>query len=81
MRINESILLQKWPKNNSNIVNDAYKTPILTYSIELDVFVSANSITISDVEEENSPPYLEDAMIYSKNETKNLEYTTPMATP
>jgi hypothetical protein len=47
----------------------------------LDVFVSANSITISDVEEENSPPYLEDAMIYSKNETKNLEYTTPMATP
>jgi Leucine-rich repeat (LRR) protein len=47
----------------------------------LDVFVLANSITISNVEEESSPPYSEDVVINSKKEIKNLEYTTLMATP
>ncbi len=80
-RMNKSILLRKWPRNSSDVVNDAYETPILAYNRELDVFVLANSITISNVEEESSPPYSEDVVINSKKEIKNLEYTTLMATP
>jgi Leucine-rich repeat (LRR) protein len=41
----------------------------------------ANSITRSDVEEESSPPYLEDVVTDSKEKITNLEDTTPMATP
>jgi hypothetical protein len=65
-RMNKSILLRKWPRNSSDVVNDAYETPILAYNRELDVFVLANSITISNVEEESSPPYSEDVVINSK---------------
>ncbi len=50
-------MLQKWSRNAFDIEDYAYKTPIFNYNKELDVLVSANSITISDVEEENSPPY------------------------
>ncbi len=59
-------MLWKWLKNNFDIVDDAYETPILAYSRELDVSVSANSITRSDVEEESSPPYSEDVVTNSE---------------
>jgi hypothetical protein len=47
----------------------------------LDVLVSANSITRNDVEEENSPLYLEDVVMDSEEEMTNLENTTPIVTP
>jgi hypothetical protein len=50
-------LLQKWPRNVFDIKDDAYEKLILAYSKELDVLISVSSITRSDVEEENSPPY------------------------
>jgi len=43
-----------------------YETPIFTYSKELDVIVLTGSITISDLEEESSPPYSKDVVIDSK---------------
>ncbi len=80
-RIRESILLRKWSKNVSDAEDNAYETPILTYNRELDVLVLANSITKSDVEEENSPPYLENVMTISKKDMTNLEDTTQTITP
>ncbi len=80
-RINESILLQKWLRNTSNIKDDAYETLVLAYSKKLDLLVLASSITRSDVEEESSPPSLEDVVTNSKEETTNLEDTTPALTP
>jgi hypothetical protein len=56
MRINKSILLWKWPKNASNVEDNAYETLIFTYNIELDILVSISSIIRSDLEEESSPP-------------------------
>jgi hypothetical protein len=47
----------------------------------LDLLVSANNITKSNVEKENSPPYLEDVMMDPKEETMNLEDTTLVTTP
>jgi len=79
-RINESILLRKWPKNAFNIEDNAYKTQVLAYSKELDLLILAINIIRSDVEEENSPPYPKDVMIDSKDETMNLEDTTPVVT-
>jgi hypothetical protein len=79
--ISELILLHKWSRNAFNTEDDAYKTPIFAYSRELDVLVLASSIIKSNVEEESSPAYLEDAMIDLKEETTNLENTTPIATP
>ncbi len=64
-----------------DIEDHAYETPILIYNRKLDLLISASSITRSDVEKENSPPYPEDAMMDSKEETTNLEDTTPTATP
>ncbi len=74
-------MLQKWLTNPSNIKDDAHETPVLTYSRELDLLVLVNSITRSDVEEESSPPYLEDVVTDSKEKTTNLEDTTSAATP
>jgi hypothetical protein len=37
-----------------DVEDNAYKTPILAYSKELDFIISANSIIKSDVKEENS---------------------------
>jgi Leucine-rich repeat (LRR) protein len=47
----------------------------------LDVLVLANSIIKSNVEEESSPPYSEDAVTNSEKEMTNLEDTIPIATP
>jgi len=80
-RINESILLQKWLRKASNVEDDAYETPIFANSKELDVLVSTSSIIKNDVEEENSPPYLEDAVMDSKEEMTNMENSTPTTTP
>jgi len=80
-RINKSILLRKWPKNIYDVKDDAYKTPIFAYSKELDLLVLAISITRNDVEEENSPPCLEDVATYSEEETMNSKDTTLKATP
>jgi Leucine-rich repeat (LRR) protein len=74
-------LLQKWLKNIPNVEDDAYETLVFTYNRELDLIELASSITISDVEKESSPPYLEDTMMDSKEETTNLEDTTSMVTP
>jgi hypothetical protein len=46
----------------------------------LDILVLANSITRSNVEEGNSPPYLEDVVTGSKEKMMNLEDTTPTVT-
>jgi len=73
-------LLRKWPKNAFNIEDNAYKTQVLVYSKELDLLILAINIIRSDVEEENSPPYPKDVMIDSKDETMNLEDTTPVVT-
>jgi hypothetical protein len=79
-RINKSILLQKWPRNAFDAKNNAYETLVLAYSKKLDILVFVNSITRSNVEEENPPPYLEDVVTCSKEEMMNLEDTTPMVT-
>ncbi len=76
-RINKLILLWKWLKNASDAKNNAYKTPIFAYNKKSDLLVSTNSIIGSSVEEKNSTPYLEDAVINSKEKTMNLEDTTP----
>jgi hypothetical protein len=62
-------------KNTCDVENDAYKTPIFAYNRELDLLVSTNSITRSDVEKESSPPNPEDAMMNSKEETTNSDTT------
>ncbi len=80
-RISKSTLLQKRPKNAFDTEDDAYETPIIAYNKELDIHVPASSITISDVEEENSPPYPTYVMTNSKKETTNLENTTPTTIP
>jgi hypothetical protein len=33
--INKSILQYKWPKNDSNVEDDPYKSPIFAYSREM----------------------------------------------
>jgi hypothetical protein len=74
-------LLRKWSWNVFDTEDDAYETPVLTYNRELDLPILASSITRSNVEEDNSPPYPKDAMTNSKEEMTNLEDTNSMATP
>jgi predicted ribosome quality control (RQC) complex YloA/Tae2 family protein len=74
-------LLRKWLRNISNVEDDEYETPILAYNRKLDLLVSTSSITRSDVEEKNSPPYPKDVMMNLEKKTKNLENTTLGATP
>jgi hypothetical protein len=47
----------------------------------LELLISANYITKSDVEEENSPPYPKDVMTDSEEEMINLKNTTLATTP
>ncbi len=61
-RISESILLRKWLRNASNAKDDAYETKAFTYNRELDVLIWVSFITIINVEEESSPPYIEDVV-------------------
>jgi hypothetical protein len=66
-------------RNIFDVKDDAYETLVFAYSRKLDVL--GHSITKSDVEEENFPPYLEDAVMDLEKEMTNLEDTTPTATP
>jgi DNA-binding transcriptional regulator GbsR (MarR family) len=68
-------------RNVFHVEDNVYKKQVLAYNKELDVLVSANFITISDLEEENPPPYSKDVVTNSKEEMTNLENTTPTATP
>ncbi len=49
MRLSESILLLKWPRNAFDVEDDAYETLVFVYNKELDVFVLANYNTKCDV--------------------------------
>ncbi len=80
-RINESIFLQKWLKNVSNVEDDANETLIFVYNRKLDVLVSTNSIIKSDVEEESSPPYSKDAVTNLEEEMTKMEDSTVAITP
>jgi hypothetical protein len=64
-KINESILLQKWQRNNFDAKNNAYETTIFAYSRNLDLLISTNSIIRSDVEKESSLPYPKDVVTNS----------------
>jgi hypothetical protein len=74
--INKLILLWKWPRNISNVFYDAYETPIFAYRKKLAILVLTNSITKSNVEEESSSPYLDNAVMDLDKQTTNLEDTT-----
>jgi hypothetical protein len=53
-------------KEHSHAKNNAYETLVVVYNRKLDVLVRNSYITISDVEEEIYPPYLEDVVMDSK---------------
>jgi hypothetical protein len=63
-----------------NIESNAYETLILVYNRELDLLVSASSITKSNVEEESSPPYPKDVVTNLKEDMTNSKDTTSAAT-
>ncbi len=62
-------------RNVFDVEDDVYETPILAYNRELDFLVLTSCIIKNDAEEKNSPPYPEDAVTYSKEETMNSEDT------
>ncbi len=80
-RISELILLWKWFKKKIDTKDGAYETLVFAYNKKLNLIISTSSITKSDVEEESSPPYLEDAMMDSKEEMMNSKDTTSIMTP
>ncbi len=80
-KISESILLWKWPKNVFDVENNAYKTSIFAYIKKLDFLILVSCITKSNVEEESSPPYLEDATKNLKEEMMNSKDTTSTIMP
>jgi len=43
-KINESILLRKWPRNASNVKDNAYETHKFAYNKELDILVLVNKL-------------------------------------
>jgi hypothetical protein len=55
MRINKSMLQQKWPRINTYIKENSYETFVLAYSKEMDQLMPTNSFTTSEREEFNSP--------------------------
>jgi hypothetical protein len=55
MRINKSMLQQKWPRINTYIKDNSYETFVLTYNKEMDQLMPTNSFTTSEREEFNSP--------------------------
>jgi hypothetical protein len=64
-----------------DIEDDAYETPKLAYNKKLNLLILVSSITRSSVEEDNSPPFLEDTMLDLEKETTNSENTAPTTTP
>ncbi len=74
-------ICQKLKHGKLDVQDNAYETLVLAYNKELDVLVSANFIIKSNVKKERSPPYSEDVVANSKEETTNMEDSTLMATP
>jgi DNA segregation ATPase FtsK/SpoIIIE-like protein len=70
-RISESLLLQNWLKNISNIENNEYETLVLAYSRKLDSLLLANYITKSPEEEESSLPHVKNVVTNLEEETQN----------
>jgi hypothetical protein len=64
-------LLQKWLRNISDVKDNAYKTQVLIYNRELDLLISTSNIIISDVEEENYPPYPKDVVMDLEKKMSN----------
>jgi hypothetical protein len=65
-KISESILQQKWPRNNFDIEKYPYNSHLLAYNKEMDWLVSANSLIASEVEELSSPTCLKYGMMKRK---------------
>ncbi len=57
------------------------QTLVLTCNRKLDVLVSTGSISISNVEKENSPLYSKNVVTDLEKEIMNLEETTLVVTP
>ncbi len=64
-------MLQKWLRNISDVKDNAYKTQVLIYNRELDLLISTSNIIISDVEEENYPPYPKDVVMDLEKKMSN----------
>jgi hypothetical protein len=61
MKINNSILEKRWPRNDTNVENDPYETPTLAYNMEMGQLVVANAINKDNIlrlddEEESERP-------------------------
>jgi len=54
MRINKSMLQQKWPRINTYIKDNSYEMLVLAYTKEMDQLMPTNSFTTSEREEFNS---------------------------
>jgi hypothetical protein len=67
--------------NGFDVENNVYETSILAYSRKLGLVVLASCIIRSNVEEEKSPPYIEDAMTNLEEKMMNSKDTTSTTTP
>jgi hypothetical protein len=54
-RIVNQSCYEKWPNSTSNIEDDAYETPILTYNKKMDLLILAISIIKSDMWKRKAP--------------------------
>ncbi len=43
-KINDSILKKRWPKNHTDAKDDSYQTPEISYNMEMDQLMVANTI-------------------------------------
>ncbi len=70
-KINNSILEKKWPWNKSNVEDNPYEAPTLTYNKEMDQLVEANIITNEVEEEEDSTTCADVGMTESDDEEES----------
>ncbi len=70
-KLNNSILEKKWPRNESNVEDNPYEAPTLTYNKEMDKLVEANTIT-NDMEEEVSIACADAGMTKSNDEEESM---------
>jgi hypothetical protein len=75
-KISDSILEKNWPKNDSNVKDDPYESPIFTYNKEMDQLMEVNIIS-NKVEEENYEIYPYGRMMESDDEAKTIVLETP----
>ncbi len=81
-KVNDSILKKRWPRNDTDVEDDSYQTPSLSYNKEMDQLMVANTITNGvdtedilrfDDEKESEMPkttYPKDTMTDSEEEHK-----------